>query len=82
MINLQIEIFLLIVVGLILSKTGLMSSLTRKQLTKIVLTIVFALFYHTIFEIDVDHDLIVSCIIVFLVSVITQFIYWLFNCFL
>lgn len=34
MINLQIEIFLLIVVGLILSKTGLMSSSTKKQLTK------------------------------------------------
>ena len=82
MINLQIEIFLLIVVGLILSKTGLMSSLTRKQLTKIVLTIVLPCSIIQSFEIDVDHDLIVSCIIVFLVSVMTQFIYWLFNCFL
>lgn len=82
MINLQIEIFLLIVVGLILSKTGLMSSATRKQLTKIVLTIVLPCSIIQSFEIDVDHDLIVSCIIVFLVSVMTQFIYWLFNCFL
>ena len=65
MINLQIEIFLLIVVGLILSKTGLMSSSTRKQLTKIVLTIVLPCSIIQSFEIDVDHDLIVSCIMVF-----------------
>ena len=61
MINLQIEVFLLIVVGLILSKTGLMSSLTRKQLTKIVLTIVLPCSIIQSFEIDVDHGFFGIC---------------------
>ncbi len=82
MINLQIEIFLLIIVGLILSKTGLMSSLTRKQLTKIVLTIVLPCSIIQSFEIDVDRDLLVSCLMVFLVSILAQFVYWIFNLFL
>lgn len=82
MINLQIEIFLLIIVGLILSKTGLMSSSTRKQLTKIVLTIVLPCSIIQSFEIDVDSDLLVSCLMVFLVSILAQFVYWIFNLFL
>ena len=82
MINLQIEIFLLIIVGLILSKTGLMSSSTRKQLTKIVLTIVLPCSIIQSFEIDVDRDLLVSCLMVFLVSILAQFVYWIFNLFL
>lgn len=82
MMNLQIEVFLLIIVGFTLSKVGYFSEHTRKQVTKIVLTIVLPCSIIQSFEIDVTYELIVSTGLVFLISVGIQFVYLFFNCIL
>lgn len=82
MIDLQIEIFILIGIGYILSKKGYMSTQTRKQLTNIVLSLVLPCAIIQSFEMDLTRELIVSTGLVFLISVAIQFLYWLFNRFL
>lgn len=78
MINLQLEIFLLIIAGFVLSKLGYFSKQTRKQLTNIVLCLVLPCATIKSFEMDVDIKLLTSMIVVFIISVGIQFLYLIF----
>ncbi|WP_296242633.1 AEC family transporter [uncultured Faecalicoccus sp.] len=78
MFSLQLEIFLLILVGFVLSKLGYFSAHTRKQLTNIVLWIVLPCATIQSFEIEVDQDLLVSMALIFLISIGIQGIHWIF----
>ena len=78
MLDLQLEIFLLILAGFGLSKLGYFSKPTRKQLTNIVLCLVLPCATIQSFEIKVDQQLLVSMILVFMISVGIQFLYLIF----
>ena len=70
MLDLQLELFLLILAGFGLSKLGYFSKPTRKQLTNIVLCLVLPCATIQSFEIKVDQQLLVSMILVFMISVV------------
>lgn len=78
MLSLQLELFLLLMTGFVLSKLGYLSSHTRKQLTNIVLCVVLPCATITSFEIDVDRELLMSMGMVFCISVGIQFVYLIF----
>lgn len=78
MFSLQLEIFILILIGFILSKLGYFSADTRKQLTNIVLWIVLPCATIQSFEIEVDQNLLISMTLVFLISTGIQGVYWIF----
>lgn len=69
MIDLQIEVFLLIAIGFTLTKLGMFSESTRKQVTNIVMYIILPCTIIRSFEIDLTKDLITSTGIVFLISI-------------
>ena len=75
MFSLQLEIFILILIGFILSKLGYFSADTRKQLTNIVLWIVLPCATIQSFEIEVDQNLLISMALVFLISTGIQGVY-------
>lgn len=81
-INLQIEIFLLLVMGYILAKKGYFNKQTQNQLTNIILMIVLPCSIIKSFQIDINYDLIMSTIIVLIISFAIQIFYGLINRFL
>ena len=78
MLDLQLEIFLLILAGFVLAKLGYFSKQTRKQLTNIVLCLVLPCATIQSFEIKVGQQLLASMILVFMISVGIQFVYLIF----
>lgn len=78
MISLQLELFLLILVGYILSKNGMFSASTRKQLTSIVLTIVLPCATIESFMMDIDTEQLFAMAVVLIISTAIQFYYWFF----
>lgn len=72
MIELQIEIVLLIAIGYILRKTGMLSLSTRKQLTSIVLSVVLPASIIASFQIGMTAEIFRSCWYVLLISLLVQ----------
>ena len=74
MISLQLELFILIGIGFILSKTGHFPATARKHMTDIVLYLVLPCATIMSFEIDVDQDLVQSMFWVLIISTLIQFL--------
>lgn len=72
MIELQIEIFLLIAIGFILRKTGMLSLSTRKQLTSIVPSVVLPAAIINSFQIGMTAEIFQSCWFVLVISLLIQ----------
>ncbi|MDD8048152.1 MAG: AEC family transporter [Thomasclavelia sp.] len=81
-LNLQIEIFLLLFIGYILSKLGLFSKTTRAQLTSITLSVILPAAIIESFDMDLTFEVFQSTIIVLVVSLCIQILYFIFNKFL
>lgn len=81
-INLQIEIFFLLAVGYFLSKKGYFSKSTRSQMINIVLSLVLPCSIIESFQIDINHELIVSTGVILVISVAIQGLYAILNMFL
>lgn len=81
-INLQIEIFILLIIGFVLAKKGYFSKETQTQLTNIVLMVVLPCSIVNSFQIDIDKNLLVSTTMILVVSFGIQLLYGLLNRFL
>lgn len=81
-INLQIEIFILLIIGFVLAKKGYFSKETQTQLTNIVLMVVLPCSIVNSFQIDLDKNLLVSTTMILVVSFGIQLLYGLLNRFL
>lgn len=75
MINLQIEIFLLLACGYVLSKRGMISQQTRKQLTSLTLNLLLPASIIKSFELDMTWDILKSCLLVLMASILIQILY-------
>lgn len=78
-INLQIQIFLLLALGYILTKKGYFSKQTRTQLTNIVLMIVLPCSIIMSFQMKLTTQIISSTFIVFIISLLIQLFYGILN---
>lgn len=78
MFNLQIEIFVLIAVGYMLSKLGMISLQTRKQLTSMILSLFLPASIICSFELELTPAILQACLGVFAASVLIQILYWVF----
>lgn len=79
MLSLQIEIFLLIMVGYVLAKKGYFSKQTRTQLTNIVLMVILPCAIVKSFQVDIEEKLLKSCLFILVISFGIQMLYSLFN---
>lgn len=82
MLNLQIEIFLLLAAGYILSYKGMLSSSSRSQLTGICLNFILPCAIIRSFCLDLTPSQLQQGFLVLLASTGIQLLYMLFNCFL
>ena len=69
MASLQIQIFLLLVVGYLLAKNGYFDKETRKQVTNIILTVVLPCAIIKSFQLELTREIIVSTGVVLLISI-------------
>lgn len=81
-INLQIEIFILLAIGYILSKKGYFDKHTQTQLTNIILIIILPCSIIKSFQMDINYELIISTGTILLISFGIQFLYSILNKFL
>lgn len=79
MINLQIEMFLLLVVGYLLAKQGRFTKETQNQLSNMVLTVFLPCSIIKSFKIDLTGELISQTFIVLVISFGIHLLYGLFN---
>lgn len=77
LINLQFEIFILILIGYILAKSGRFSSQTRSQMTSMVLSIFLPASIIQSFMLDMTPEILRSCLVTLLASVGIQIVYWI-----
>lgn len=82
MASLQIQIFLLLVVGYWLAKKGYFNKETRKQVTDIVLTVVLPCAIIKSFQLKLTYELMISAVMVLIVCVGIQIMYGFINLFL
>lgn len=82
MINLQLQIFLLLALGWILGKKGMISVSTRKQLTELVMNIVLPAAIIRSFEIELTRQILMSTLTVLVLSILLQFLFVFINRFL
>lgn len=82
MIDMQLEIFLLIAIGYLLTKLNMFTKATRKQLTDIVLGLVLPAATINSFMIKLTPEILSTTFVVFCISIAIQFLYMLFNAFL
>lgn len=82
MINLQIEIFLLLLVGYFLGKKKMLNGSTRDQLTDIVVYIVLPCSILKSFEMDLSADVLLSTFQILVAALGIQAFYWVLNQFL
>lgn len=78
-INLQIEIFLLVLVGYILSKVNILTKETRTHLTDMILDFILPVATIKSFMIQMTPRIIRMTIVVFLISVGIQCLYFILN---
>lgn len=77
MLDLQVEIFILVGIGYLISKLGLFNKQTRKQVTDLVLNIVLPVATAKSFLIKLTPSIMKTTIVVFLVSIGIQGLYLL-----
>ena len=82
MASLQIQIFLLLVVGYVLAKKGYFDKETRKQVTNIILTVVLPCAIIKSFQLKLTRELLISTITVLLISMGIQIMCSFLNLFL
>lgn len=78
-INLQVEIFILIVIGYYLAKKGIFSKETQSQMSNMVLKIFLPCSIIKSFQIDFNEEIIKSTFIVLVISFSIQMFYGLLN---
>ena len=81
-IQLQLQIFLLVAIGYLLSKLGMLVLVTRKQLTDLVIYVILPCNIVESFQVDLTHDLLISAGIVLVLGFAAQGLYALLNLFL
>ena len=81
-IQLQLQIFLLVAIGYLLSKLGMLVLVTRKQLTDLVIYVILPCNIVESFQFDLTHDLLISAGIVLVLGFAAQGLYALLNLFL
>ena len=79
MIELQIQIFVLAVVGFVLGKKGVLNTETRDHLVDVILMVVLPCSILQSFEMELSPDILISTLNVFLISCGIQFFYWVWN---
>lgn len=79
MISLQIEIFLLIVVGYLLAKFGYFDKNTRTQLTNIILTVILPCSIVKSFQMEMTKELLMNTLMILIISFGIQGLYALTN---
>lgn len=79
LIDLQLEIFILMIIGYILRKTNIISKEHRKSLTDLVIDIVLPANIIYSFMIKMDHEIIKSGFIILIVSIVIQLACQLFG---
>lgn len=79
MIDLQIELFLLLLVGYFLGKRGFLNENTRAQLTDIVVYIILPCSIIKSFEMDLSAEVLRSTFQVLLAALGIQILYWILN---
>ncbi|MDD3810003.1 MAG: AEC family transporter [Erysipelotrichaceae bacterium] len=79
MVSLQIQIFVLLGIGFVLAKRGLFSKSTQNQLTNIVFLVVLPAAIVKSFQIDLDASLMFNCVLIMLISLAIQFLYFIAN---
>lgn len=77
-LELQVEIFLLIALGYVLTKKGKVSERTRSQATDLVLSVFLPAAVIQSFQMNLTPQIVISCVEVFLFSIVSQLVYWLF----
>ncbi len=82
MISLQIQIFILMAIGYILTKRGHFSKSTRGQLTNIVFLVILPSAIIRSFQIELDASLLTNCLIILAISLGIQLMYAVINKFL
>ena len=81
-LQLQIQLFLLVAIGYLLSKKGMLSKDTRKQLTDLVIYVVLPCNIVQSFQIDMTHELLLATGQVLILGFAAQGLYALLNLFL
>lgn len=81
-IELQLEIFIIVVCGLLLAKRGVIDISTRKKMTDIVIDLILPCAIIKSFAMKMTMDIIKGTIVVFFISVIIQLFYSALNRFL
>lgn len=79
MVSLQIELFLLLLVGYLLGKRGMLNVKTREQLTDIVVYIILPCSILKSFEMDLSAEVLQATFQIILAAFGIQLIYWLLN---
>ena len=79
MLDLQVEIFIFVGIGYLISKLGLFNKQTRKQVTDLVLNIVLPVATAKSFLIKLTPSIMKTTIVVFLVSIGIQGLYFIIN---
>ncbi|MGX8680865.1 MAG: AEC family transporter, partial [bacterium] len=82
MISLQIEIFILVAIGYILSKVGIFTKHTRKHLTDMILTVILPAATINSFLIQLTPEIIQTTLIVLIISASMMIFYMFINLFL
>ena len=77
MLDLQVEIFILVGIGYLISKLGLFNKQTRKQVTDLVLNIVLPVATAKSFLIKLTPSIMKTTLVVFLVSIGIQGLYFI-----
>lgn len=79
MMDLQIELFLLLLIGYVLGKKGLMNETTRTQLTDIVVYVILPCSILKSFEMDLSAEVLRSTFQILLAAFGIQLLYWILN---
>ena len=77
MLDLQVEIFILVGIGYLISKLGLFNKQTRKQVTDLVLNLVLPVATAKSFLIKLTPSIMKTTLVVFLVSIGIQALYFI-----
>lgn len=81
-LHLQIQLFLLVAIGYFLSKKGMLSKTTRKQMTDLVIYVVLPCNIIQSFQIEMTHELLLATAQVLILGFAAQGFYAILNLFL
>ncbi len=75
MLNMQGTLFLLILVGIYAQKKGIITNQNRKKFTDLIIEIILPCNIVSSFLIEWSYDILMNCLMVFVVAMITQVLY-------